>query len=138
YQDSLYIFSKNRGNYFTKLYVVPARPGSYTATLKDSLDLGDRIVTAAAIRPDGKEVALLSYDFRGKIWPFRSTVFVLSAFRGTDFLDAEVERQEIPPLRLGRQFEAIDYQDADHLLVATEASPIGPAFVVRLSRRGSR
>ncbi|MEL6652762.1 MAG: hypothetical protein AAFO91_10770 [Bacteroidota bacterium] len=135
YQDSLYIFSKNRSNYFTKLYALPATPGSYTATLKDSLDLGDRIVTAAAIHPEGGEIALLTYDFRGKLWPFRSSVFLLSAFRGTNFLDGSVYRQEIPPLRLGRQFEAIDYQDADHLLIATEASPISPAFVIGLSRR---
>jgi hypothetical protein len=40
YNDSLYLFSKNRTNPFTGwtyLYVLPAEPGNYTAMLRDSL-----------------------------------------------------------------------------------------------------
>ncbi len=62
YQDSLYLFTKNRSpTLWTKQYVLPARPGHYVARLIDSLLLPTR-VTAADISPDGRRVALLGVD----------------------------------------------------------------------------
>lgn len=59
YQDSLYLFTKNRGTSgMVKQYVLPAKPGRYTARLADSLHL-PTWVTAADISPDGRRVALL-------------------------------------------------------------------------------
>ncbi|MCA8831523.1 hypothetical protein [Hymenobacter pini] len=59
YQDSLYLFTKNRGTGgMVKQYVLPAAPGRYTARLADSLQL-PTWVTAADISPDGRRVALL-------------------------------------------------------------------------------
>ncbi|RPD50145.1 hypothetical protein DNI29_04935 [Hymenobacter sediminis] len=59
YQDSLYLFTKNRGeSRWLKQYVLPARPGRHTARLTDSLQL-PTWVTGADISPDGKRVALL-------------------------------------------------------------------------------
>ncbi|GAB3228531.1 hypothetical protein GCM10027346_13190 [Hymenobacter seoulensis] len=61
YQDSLYLFTKNRGEgQWVKQYVLPARPGRHTARLTDSLELTSW-VTSADISPDGKRVALLGY-----------------------------------------------------------------------------
>lgn len=62
--DSLYLFTKNRskGGLLTKQYVVPARPGTYIATLRDSLEL-ETWVTGASVSPDGRTVALLGYGF---------------------------------------------------------------------------
>jgi hypothetical protein len=60
-QDSLYLFTKNRGEgNWVKEYVLPARPGRYTATLVDSIQINTWI-TAADISPDGRTVALLGY-----------------------------------------------------------------------------
>ena len=63
-RDSLFLFTKNRskGGLWTKLYVLPARPGTYVATLRDSLEL-ETWVTDASISPDGRTVALLGYGF---------------------------------------------------------------------------
>ncbi|TGE22089.1 hypothetical protein E5K00_17720 [Hymenobacter aquaticus] len=60
-QDSLYLFTKNRGKgNWVKQYVLPARPGNYTARLVDSVRINTWI-TAADISPDGRTVALLGY-----------------------------------------------------------------------------
>lgn len=142
YGDSLYLFSKNRsgdGNYFTKLYALPDQAGEYVAVIKDSLFLQDRVVTAAAINPEATEIALLTYDYRrDKFWPLKSSLFILSDFKGRDFLAGSLYRQEVPPSRLGWQYEAIDYQKSGWLILASEGSPISPPFMARLKMRKSR
>ncbi|MFK7925068.1 MAG: hypothetical protein AB8H47_24135 [Bacteroidia bacterium] len=139
YADSLYIFSKNRsgdGNYFTKLYALPDQAGEYVAVLKDSLSLQDRVVTAAAINPQGDEITLITYDYRrDKFWPLKSSLFILSDFEERDFLGGTLYRQEIPPTRLGRQYEAVDYQQDGVLILASEGSPVTPPFIARLKMR---
>jgi hypothetical protein len=61
HQDSLYLFTKNRGEgNWVKEYVLPARPGNHTARLVDSVRINTWI-TAADISPDGRTVALLGY-----------------------------------------------------------------------------
>jgi len=60
-QDSLHLFTKNRGEgNWVKEYVLPARPGRFTARLADSIQL-KTWVTSADISPDGRTVALLGY-----------------------------------------------------------------------------
>lgn len=61
HQDSLHLFTKNRGEgNWVKYYVLPAQPGTYTARLADSIQINTWI-TAADISPDGRTVALLGY-----------------------------------------------------------------------------
>jgi hypothetical protein len=68
--DSLFIFTKNRTspfNGYSKVYRLPQEPGSYKAVVADSIFLGqgsmlDNWVTAAAMRPDGKVLVLLSHQ----------------------------------------------------------------------------
>jgi len=61
YNDSLHLFTKDRGRaHRTRYYVVPARPGHQVAVLRDSLRLRT-LVTGAALSPDGRRVALLGY-----------------------------------------------------------------------------
>lgn len=64
--DSLYLFSKNRGTKLTKLYVIPSISGEYMVSPKASIYLKANI-TAADISPNGQQFALLSY---GKIFLF--------------------------------------------------------------------
>lgn len=75
FNDSLYLFSKNRGiSTFTKLYRLPDQPGNYTALLVDSFNTGNW-VTSADISPSGKTMALLSET---RIWLF-------TGYTNTDF-----------------------------------------------------
>lgn len=47
FNDSLHLFSKNRSNGYTKHYVLPTTPGTYVATLVDSVFVDGQITSAA-------------------------------------------------------------------------------------------
>lgn len=75
YNDSLFIFSKNRTapfNGYCKIYKIPATPGTHTATICDSIFLcgvaqTECWVTSAALSADKTQLALLNHN---KIWLF--------------------------------------------------------------------
>lgn len=129
--DSLWLFSKDkvgrtRGHYRTKLYVLPARVGRrMPAQLLDSLDLKNRVVTGAAISPDGTKVALVGYDYRlvlGFIPWSRASVFVLEGWDGRGLQHLRILRKHVSFL-LPTQYEAIDWLDDETLLIARERTP---------------
>lgn len=110
HQDSLYLFSKNRGkDRFVRLYAVPARAGEYALMPKDSIYLKTQ-VTGAALRPDGKELAVLTY---GKIFLFDLTNGLLRFTKPTKCI------------KFARhQAEAITYWDKTNLLITNEQRQI--------------
>ncbi len=139
FRDSLYLFSKDylpNARYQTRLYALPDQGGTYTAVLKDSLILNRRVVTAAAISPDGSQVALLSYLFRRRklIPKARGSVFLLENFPERDFLKGSIRQLDIPRIGLGRQFEALDFLDSHTLVIAAERTQVHKArlFLLRL------
>lgn len=110
HQDSLFLFSKNRGNdHFVRLYALPAHAGNYALVPKDSIYLKTQ-VTGAAIRPDGKELAVLTY---GKIFLFDITNGSLRFTKPTKCI------------KFARhQAEAITYWDKANLLITNEQRQI--------------
>lgn len=66
--DSLYLFTKSweKGAKICRMYVLPDRPGDYEPAPRDQIFLKAQ-VTGAAISPDKKRFALISY---GKIFLF--------------------------------------------------------------------
>lgn len=64
--DSLYLFSKNRGDKSVKLYAMPSRAGDYTLVPQEKIFI-KTMVTGAAISPNNKIFALLTY---GKVFLF--------------------------------------------------------------------
>lgn len=67
--DSLFLLTKNRSRRPVRLYGMPVRPGQYALTPLDSIFLKS-MVTDAALSPDGKRLAVLTY---GKIFLFDLT-----------------------------------------------------------------
>jgi hypothetical protein len=142
WNDTLHLFSKNRllkGNYLSRHYTLPALPGEYVATLTDSIYLHKRVVTGAAIRADGGQVAMLSYFYKrilGFIPKIRTTVFLWDDFPSGQYLQGR--RQEIKVRRciLPAQYEAIDYWDANTLLIASEKVPLSRAHARRVKIAG--
>lgn len=125
--DTLHLFSKNRllsGNYYTKHYILPAQPGTYIATFQDSIRLKNRVVTAAAISPDGKTVALLSYYFRkvlGFIPKTRTTVWIFQNFKSGNILKGTLQKQKIWKFPfIPTQYECLDFIDNQHVYIASE------------------
>ena len=62
YRDSLYLFSKNRGEAVENMYVISDKPGNYTLTPKTHTKLKG-MVTAANINPQKTRFALLTYGY---------------------------------------------------------------------------
>ena len=132
HNNMLHLFSKNKvgkGNYFTKHYRLPAQPGEYTATLLDSISLKDRVVTAAAISPDGKTVALLAYNY--KILRFflpktPASVFLFTDFDGDGFLKGKMRRKKAPKFLLPTQYESLDFLDNQKIYIASERTKFIP------------
>ncbi|RSK45877.1 hypothetical protein [Hymenobacter perfusus] len=107
YQDSLYLFTKNRGEGgFVKQYVVPARPGRHTARLADSLQLPSW-VTAADISPDGHRVALLGYGY----------VYQFERLSGRRLFDGQKTRLALPK---SGQAEALVFINNQDFLISNE------------------
>ena len=128
FQDSLHLFSKVvfKGNYVTKHYVLPARPGRYTAELRDSLFLKNRVVTGAALSPDGKTLALTSYIVGKKLGfiPYtRATAYFFTDFSGSRFLQGKRTSKRLPKCVFARQFESVTWWNAATWLVANEGRP---------------
>ncbi len=115
YRGSLYIFTKNRSKPFdgiSFLYKIPARKGHHKAerigqyafcTDEDSCR-----ITAAAISPDEKTVALLGHD---RVWLF-------SGFRDDRFFGADTT--EILSLGHHSQKEGLCFTDNNTLLLSDE------------------
>ena len=135
-EDQLHLFSKNKvnvGNYYTKHYTLSDQAGKQTAQLIDSLALKDRVVTAAAISPNEKTIALLAYDYRlRKPIPYSAaSIFLIKNFEGNHFFNGEIYRIAIPKFVAASQYESIDFIDNETLYIASEKT----AFVNQKAKR---
>ncbi len=126
YKSNFYLFTRNRSSDFdgtTKLYRVPAQPGTFKAELLDEYktcsDSDDCMVTAASFHAESGKLALLSYN---KVW-------ILSDFSGDAFFDGKVEK-----IKLGHssQKESISFQHENTLLIADETTGIEGGNLYRL------
>jgi len=126
HQDSLHLFSKNKakhGNYQTRHYVLPARPGVYTVAAVDSLLIKRKVITGACISPDGKTVVMTAYNY-GRflgIFPWvKNKVFIFSNFKENRFLRGRMHKRKAPGFIFPKQYEALDFWDNKTLYLATE------------------
>lgn len=139
FRDSLHLFSKNsfKGNFYTKHYVVPAKPGQYVAELRDSICLKNRVVTGAAISHDGHTLSLTSYIIgkRFGFLPFtKATVFYFQDFKGSAFLQGKQARKRLPKFLIARQYESVTQWTNDRWLVANEGRKPQMQSVWRVSK----
>jgi hypothetical protein len=143
HRDSLHLFTKNigeKGNDYTKHYVLPDQPGQYVAELRDSIELKRRFISAAALSPDGERVALLGLRYWrvfGFIPVTRATVFVFSDFEDGRYLEGEMLKRGIRPYIYALQYEALDFYDDKTLVVGSEKTLFIRAKAKRL-RLGKR
>lgn len=108
-KDSLYLFTKNRGKKYTKMYVIPSIAGNYTVEPKAEIYLKANI-TAADISPDKKQFVLLSY---GKIYFFGIENSIISFSKPQFCVKAAL-----------KQSEAICYINPKELLITNEQGEI--------------
>lgn len=139
HQDSLHLFSKDKTrehSFITKHYVLPAQPGTYTATLKRRIELPKRVVTGAAISPDGRAVVLLAYRFKMVLGIFPLTpadIFLFQNYTGNDFLAGEMTRVKGVRCFWPTQYEAIDFINTGQVLIGSERTPLYHQKAKRIS-----
>ncbi len=137
HEGELHLFSKNTldgGSFYSKHYILPARAGNQTAVLRDSFFLKNRVVTAAAIGPDGQTVALLAYRYRRLLGLFpwsAASIFLLPAAPSQPLSSIKIFKQRAPSFIIATQFESIDFLDDRHLYVASERT----AFIRQKAKR---
>jgi hypothetical protein len=122
--DSLHIFTKDRlpKGSTTHHYALPARPGTHEAVWCDSLRLPKRVVTAAALSSDGRQLALLSYHFRlwlGFFPKSAASVFLFNLRPGYGLLADKPRRLPVSRI-IATQYESADFLSPDTLLLASE------------------
>lgn len=139
WNDSLHLFSKNKlefGNFYTKHYVMSAQSGQQTPILRDSIYLKNRVVTAAAISPDGQTVALLAYNYK-KVLGFipwsTASVFYIRNFSESDFLKGNWTKKRAPYFVVAPQFESLDFWNNETVFSAFEKT-----FIVKPKAKRSR
>jgi len=108
-KDSLFIFTKRRGDHQTELISIPKIPGSYVARSVDIFNC-DGLITDAAINKEGNEVVLLGY-LNGHFYPF---VWLFNNFHGTNFFSGSHRQYQLTTKEMDWQTEGICYL-TDHL-----------------------
>lgn len=107
HDGQVWLFSKDRAqDRASKVYTVPAQPGTYTAKLITSLAIPGQ-VTDAALRADGHRLVLLG----------RGELFILDGSTWADILKAT---PRVVSLRGAGQTEGAVFKDNDTLLISTE------------------
>jgi hypothetical protein len=114
--DSLFLFTKNWLDQRTRLYALPAEPGSHLARYRGEYDV-QGMVTAADLEPVTGEVVLLGYTAA----PFVPFLCRLSGFAGNAFLSGTVVRETLSLAFV--QMEAVVWNGPAQLLLSNEQSP---------------
>ncbi len=127
FDDSLYLFSKNRSipfNGYTKYYQLPAIAGTYVAELVDSFYAGsgsawDYQITAADVNPDKKQLFLLSHS---KAWIF-------SSFNSSDFFSGNMQQLNFS---FDSQKEGISYANDSVMYITDEYGSGNGGFLYKV------
>jgi len=112
--DNLYMFTRNRSRNFdgiTKVYKLPALPGTFEAELIDEYyvcdDLNTCAITGADISADGSKIALLTTN----------KVLILSDFDGERFFSGNIKTYD---LGYNSQKEGVSFKNDSTLYLVDE------------------
>ena len=114
--DSLYIFTKNLGDFQSRLYSLPKTPGTHSANFISQYNVDGKI-TGAAINPSNNQVVLLGYTSNN----FYAFIIVLKGFSGTDFFSGTKNNISITNT-IGWQTEAISYHSDKRIFLTCESA----------------
>ncbi|UOQ99594.1 T9SS type A sorting domain-containing protein [Hymenobacter sp. 5317J-9] len=113
--DSLHLFTKNWADLRTKYYTIPAQPGTYVAHFKGSFNVNG-LITAADLNPAGTGAALLGYNASTGA----TFMWLLSDFRGGQYLKGNKRRIELPNALLIGQAEGLTFVDQYRVFLSNE------------------
>jgi hypothetical protein len=126
--DSLYLFTKNRGNLKTDSYSIPKTPGNYTARHIGTFDSGG-LVTGADFRESGKSGELVIIGYTDKEKGYHPFVLYFPEVQGTDFFGGPSTRIDFK----GKlQTESVLFYDPHKVYITNEDHKGEPGFVYQL------
>ena len=142
-KDTIHIFSKSKmGSKDLNIYryTMPLMEGMHELYPQDTFNIGEWLVTAAAIHPEKKILALLSYRYLVPRFWFPSSEILLTIFYDypeNDFFKGKVISRRIPSWFFASQYECIDWLENDSLLIGSERTAFirQKAKVVKLKKK---
>ena len=124
-KDSLYIFTKDRGDMQTRVYKLPKTPGTYVVSPYTSYDVKG-LITGADYNPLTHEVVLIGYLSSHT----NSFIYYLNDFKGDVFFSGNKRRIEIGNATNDWQTEGITYDAGSQLLLSCESSYVPASMFV--------
>ncbi len=119
YNDSLYIFTKNWGNFRSNIYTLPKIPGTYQAHKIDSIN-SSGLITGATLNPFSNTILLSGYSL------FSAFVMELSNFSTNNFSSATSNKISFPmPANYSYQTEGIATINYNQYFLSSESSSTG-------------
>ena len=115
--DSLYIFSKDRGDNLTRVYRLSKVPGIYRISPYTSYNVQGRIC-GASFNADINELVLIGY-LAGTTHSF---IWMMNDFNGTDFFSGRKRRIEIGDNLLHWKTEGIAFENNNRIFISCETS----------------
>ena len=130
--DSLYLFTKNRGNYKTRAYKLSKEPGQYSLTTQTSYDVNG-LITGGAYNTQTNELALIGYSASNHA---NSFVYLFSNFTNDSFFSADVAKKVIGNATNDWQTEAIAFGSADgeNLFISCESTDFSTATLYKTDK----
>lgn len=116
--DSLYLFTKDRGDFKTRLYSLSKNPGNYQISPIASLNVGGQIC-GADYEPGTNQIALIGYGGS----KLNSFIYRLTNFSETQFFAGQKEKIIVGNNFTQWQTEGICFFDSSHLFISCESTP---------------
>jgi hypothetical protein len=123
--DSLYLFTKNRGDGKTDAYSIPNTPGKYAARHVGQFDAGG-LVTGADFRITGSQGELVLIGYQNEDHGYHPFLLYFQDVTGTDFFQGLPHRMDFSGTL---QTETILFHDMQHVLISNEETKTDPGLL---------
>ena len=129
--DSLYLFTKDRGDLQTRCYKLPKSPGTYAVSPIAAFNTKGK-VTDAAYDPATGTLALLGYMDKKN----DSFIWFFSNYPGESFFTGDATRYTIVNASADWQTEGLAYTAAGTMLLSCESTPTHPAalYTIKINK----
>jgi len=122
FDDSLYLFTKNRGDFHTNIYSIPKTPGDYQAHRVGRINAAG-LITGAVHNSLSQEIMLTGYTLTE---PF---LMRLSEFTGQDFTSGQIDQWPFQ-VQGSFQIETIEAINETDYYLTSETNALGDASLM--------
>jgi hypothetical protein len=115
--DSLYLFTKNHGDFYTRVYALPKNEGSYQVSPVATYNVGG-MVTGADYDIATNKIVLIGYEGH----KLNSFLFTLDGFKGNNFFTGNKEKITIGNNYTAWQTEGVCFANSEHIFISCEST----------------